>query len=412
MVTSSDAVFELNVLDPAFRADPYPTYRALRETDPVHKLAMGGWALTRYRDCAMALTDHRFGASVPIDIRGATSLPADHPLVVLGNSMLFLDPPEHTRLRGIVSKTFTRRAVEALTPRVEQLVAELCDAAAARDEIDLVDDFAYPLPIAVMCELLAIPDDDVAGFREWSRDLAGVVDIPTDISVIARGAKAGGWFIDYFHDLIPKRRANPGDDLLSELIAAEDAGDRLSHDELLATCVQLVFAGHETTQNLISNGMRALLQHRDQFDRLREDPMLARAAIEELLRFDGPAQMSARWTNQDVEIDATPERSGGAKRTVVMKPGEPILVFLGAGNRDPEQFPDPDAVDITRPDNKHLGFGGGIHFCLGGPLARLEARMAIAELVRRFPDMQVLEEPSYRPTLALRGLASLRVSLH
>jgi hypothetical protein len=348
----------------------------------------------------MALTDPRFGSSSPIDIRGASALPADHPLVVLGNSMLFLDPPEHTRLRGIVSKTFTRRAVEALAPRVDALVGELCDAAATKGEIDLVDDFAYPLPIAVMCELLAIPDDDVAGFRRWSRDLAGVVDIPTDMSVIARGAKAGEWFIEYFHDLIPKRRTNPGDDLLSQLIAAEDEGDRLSHDELLATCVQLVFAGHETTQNLISNGMRALMEQREQFDRLRTDPALGRPAIEELLRFDGPAQMSARWTKTDVEIDGK-----------TLKPGEPILVFLGAGNRDPEQFPDPDTVDITRPDNKHLGFGGGVHFCLGGPLARLEARIAITELVRRFPDMQPLEEPSYRPTLALRGLASLRVKL-
>jgi cytochrome P450 len=320
--------------------------------------------------------------------------------VVLSNSMLFLDPPEHTRLRGIVSKTFTRRAVEALAPRVEALVGDLCDAAAAAGDVDLVDDFAYPLPIAVMCELLAIPDSDVAGFREWSRDLAGVVDIPTDMRVIARGAKAGEWFIGYFHDLIPKRRANPGDDLLSELIAAEDEGERLSHDELLATCVQLVFAGHETTQNLISNGMRALLEHREQFDRLRDDATLARPAIEELLRFDGPAQMSARWTKEDVELDGR-----------VLKPGEPILVFLGSGNRDPAQFDDPDDVDITRPDNKHLGFGGGIHFCLGGPLARLEARIAIAELVRRFTDMQLREEPAYRPTLALRGLASLRVSL-
>jgi cytochrome P450 len=397
----SEAAGGLNVLDPTFRADPYPTYRALRESDPVHRLALGGWALLRYRDCAMALTDPRFGSSSPIDIRSASALPDDHPLVVLSNSMLFLDPPEHTRLRGIVSKTFTRRAVDALAPRVEQLVDGLLDAVAERGEMDVVDDFAYPLPIAVMGELLDIPDEDIAGFRLWSRDLAGVVDIPTDLGVIARGAKAGSWFIDYFHELIPKRRSAPGDDLLSALIAAEDEGGRLSHDELLATCVQLVFAGHETTQNLISNGMRALLQHRDQFDRLREDPSLIRSALEELLRYDGPAQMSARWTKTDVELEGK-----------TLKPGEPILVFLGAGNRDPEQFPSPDTVDIARADNRHLGFGAGIHFCLGGPLARLEARIAIAELVRRFPDMQLAgDDPPYRPTLALRGLASLEVSL-
>lgn len=392
---------ELNVFDPAFRQDPYPTYAALREQDAVHRTAMGAWALMRYRDCALVLTDARFGSAAPPAIRGSSALPDDHPLVVLGNSMLFLDPPEHTRLRGIVSKTFTRRAVDALAPRVEQLVDDLCDKAAAGSELDVVDDFAYPLPISVMCELLAIPDEDVPGFRKWSRDLAGVVDIPMDLSVIARGAKAGEWFIDYFHDLLPKRRAKPGDDLLSALIAAEDEGGRLSHDELLATCVQLVFAGHETTQNLISNGLLALLQQREQFVRLRHEPSLIRPAIEELLRFDSPAQVSARWAKTEVEVDGR-----------VIKPGEPILVFLGAGNRDPEQFVDPDTLDITRPDNKHLTFGSGVHFCLGGPLARLEARIAIAVLVRRFPEMQLLDpDPPRRPTLALRGLASLPVAL-
>jgi hypothetical protein len=392
---------ELNVFDPAFRADPYPTYRALRETDPVHRTGMGGWALTRYRDCTLALTDPRFGSSSPPEIRGASVLPKDHPLVVLGNSMLFLDPPEHTRLRGIVSKTFTRRAVDSLVPRVEQLVNDLCDAAAARGEVDVVEDIAYPLPIAVMCELLDIPSEDVPGFRRWSRDLAGVVDIPTDLGVLARGAKAGGWFIEYFHDLIPKRKAAPGDDLLSALIAAEDEQGRLSHDELLATAVQLVFAGHETTQNLISNGLLALLQDRDQFDLLRAQPELIRPALEELLRYDSPAQVSARWAKMDVEINGR-----------VLKPGEPILVFLGAGNRDPEQFVSPDSLDITRTDNKHLTFGAGVHFCLGGPLARMEARIAIAELVKRFPDMRLLDpDPPRRPTLALRGLASLRVKL-
>ena len=399
MVTGTDGPLELNVFDLGFRSDPYPTYAALREQDPVHRTGMGAWALLRYRDCALALTDPRFGSQSPPELRTSSALPDDHPLVVLGNSMLFLDPPEHTRLRGIVSRTFTRRAVDALVPRVERLVDELCDVAAQRGEIDVVDDFAYPLPISVMCELLAIPDDDVAGFRQWSRDLAGVVDIPTDLGVIARGAKAGEWFIDYFHDLIPKRRATPGDDLLSALIAAEDEGGRLSHDELLATCVQLVFAGHETTQNLISNGLLALLQQREQFERLHEDPALIRTGIEELLRYDSPAQVSARWAKTDVEIEGR-----------VIKPGEPVLVFLGAGNRDPEQFDDPDSVDVGRTENKHLSFGGGVHFCLGGPLARMEARIAIAELVRRLPDMQLVDpNPPRRPTLALRGLASLPV---
>ncbi len=392
---------ELNLFDPAFRADPYPLYRELREHDPVHRLAIGGWALTRYSDCALALTDARFGSESPPAIRGASILPEDHPLIVLGNSMLFLDPPEHTRLRGIVSKAFTRRAVDALAPLVEQLVAELCDAAEVRGKVDLVEDFAYPLPISVMCELLAIPGEDRAGFGQWSRDLAGVVDIPADLGVIARGAKAGEFFIDYFHSLLPLRRADPGDDLLSALIAAEDEGGRLSHNELLATCVQLVFAGHETTQNLIGNGMLALLANRGQFERLRDDPQLMRPALEEFLRFDSPAQLSVRWTKADVELEGK-----------TIRPGEPVLVFLGAGNRDPAQFEDPDVLDVGRSDNKHLTFGAGVHFCLGGPLARLEARIAIAELVRRFPHMELLDpNPPHRPTLALRGLASLPVSV-
>ena len=204
------------------------------------------------------------------------------------------------------------------------------------------------------------------------------------MSVIARGAKAGEWFIDYFHDLIPKRRANPGADLLSELIAAEDDGERLSHDELLATCVQLVFAGHETTQNLISNGLLALLQQREQFDRL------ARRPVPRADRHRGAVALR----RARADVGALDEDGRGDRRATMLRPGEPILVFLGAGNRDPEQFPDPDDVDVARADNKHLGFGAGVHFCLGGPLARLEARIAIAELVRRFPEMQT---PRRRP---------------
>jgi cytochrome P450 len=389
---------KLDFFDPTFRANPYPTYAELRTHDPIHRMPTGV-VLSRYDDCALVLSDPRFGTAAPAGRDGA--LPAEHPLVRLAQAMLFRDPPDHTRLRALVSKAFTRRAVESLVPRIEEITRELCDAMAGEQHVDLVTAIAYPLPIAVICELLAIPVEDREQFHDWSRQLSGVVDLVSDEKIIARGAQAAAFFLGYFDELVPKRWSEPGDDVLSALVAAEDEEGRLSHDELLSTCVQLVFGGHETTQNLISNGMYALLSEQGQLAALRANPALIRGAVEEMLRFDGPAQIGARWARTDVEI-------GGE----TIREGELVLCLIGAANRDPDAFPDPDTFDISRDDIKHLTFGAGIHFCLGAPLARLEARIAIHELVRRFGGMTLRgPRPEYRPILALRGLATLPVQL-
>jgi cytochrome P450 len=385
--------------DPVFRQDPYPVYARLRDEDPIHRTEAGSWIVSRYEEVAFVLSDPRFSTHAP-EQRG-DRLPAEHPLVRLAQAMLFRDPPDHTRLRNLVSKAFTRRAVESLVPRIEELTRELADSIEEQSEVDLVQAIAYPLPIAVICELLAIPVEDRTQFHEWSRQLSGVVDLVADEKIIARGAQAAAFFLGYFDELVPRRWNDPGDDLVSALVSAEDEEGRLSHDELLSTCVQLVFGGHETTQNLISNGMFALLRTPTQLAALREDPSLIRGAIEEMLRFDGPAQLAARWARADVEL---------GDRTV--RDGELVLCLVGSANRDPAAFDEPDTFDIARSDIKHLTFGAGIHFCLGAPLARLEARIVVDHLVRRFPGMMLKSQtPEYRPILALRGLAELPVQV-
>jgi len=391
----------LDLFDPAFRQDPYPVYARLREHDPIHRTDAGAWVVSRYAESSFVLTDPRFSTHAPEGRDG--DLPAEHPLVRLAQAMLFRDPPDHTRLRALVSKAFTRKAVESLVPRIEELTRELTDEIAEQSEVDIVQAIAYPLPIAVICELLAIPVEDREQFHEWSRQLSGVVDLVADEKIIARGAQAAAFFLGYFDELVPRRWNEPGDDLVSALVSAEDEDGRLSHDELLSTCVQLVFGGHETTQNLISNGMFALLRTPSQLAALREDPSLIRGAIEEILRFDGPAQIAARWARADVEVGDQ-----------LVAEGELVLCLVGSANRDPAAFPAPDTFDIARSDIRHLTFGAGIHFCLGAPLARLEARIVIDHLVRRFPGMMLkTDTPEYRPILALRGLAELpvRVSL-
>lgn len=387
--------------DRTFRADPYPTYARLRSEEPVSRTDAGSWVLAGYHDCSAALRDPRFHNRGPGETRAMRQAFTPPPLQVLGHSMLFMDPPDHTRLRTLVNVAFSRRAVEDLRPMVSEIVGELADAAAERSEVDLVGELAYPLPVRVICELLRIPEGDRDVFGEHSRHLAGVVDIVPDTDTLLLGTQAAEWFIDYFEHLIPERRRAPGDDLLSALIAAEDSGDRLTHEELIATSVQLLFAGHETTQNLIGNGLYALLRHRDQWERLCADPSLVRSAVEELLRYDGPAQLAGRWTATDVEL-------GGA----VIPAGEQVITLIGSANRDPDAFPDPDRLDIARADNPHLTFGAGHHFCLGAPLARLEGRVALEALARRFPDMELAtDEVRYRRTYVLRGVEALPVHL-
>ncbi len=389
-----------NPMDPEFLADPYPTYHRLRAEDPVHHSPLGFWVLTRYEDVSAVLRDPRF-IKEPLAALVAARFGAEVPRGV-GLSMLDRDPPDHTRLRSLVSKAFTPRVVEGLRPRIQQIVDGLITRAQAAGSMDVIEEFAYPIPVNVICEMLGVPVEDHERFKGWSLDIARGLDsiwLPQDSEVPRRSAAARHAISDYFRGLIAERRASPRGDLLSALITAEEAGDKLNEEELLATCILLLIAGHETTVNLIGNGVLALLRHPSELRRLRETPGLITSAVEELLRYDGPVQRTARVASADATIGS---------RTI--RKGEMVMPFIGAADRDPAQFPDPDRLDLTRSDNRHIAFGWGIHFCLGAPLARVEGQIALDMLVRRLPRLElVTDRPEYRQSLTLRGLKTLPV---
>jgi cytochrome P450 len=390
-----------NPMDPEFLADPYPTYHRLRDEDPVHHSPMDFWVLTRYEDVAAVLRDPRFIKEPLVSMvaaRFGVSVPPG-----VGLSMLDRDPPDHTRLRSLVSKAFTPRVVEGLRPRIQKMVDELITRAEAVGTMDLIEEFAYPIPVNVICEMLGVPVEDHERFKGWSLDIARGLDsvwLPPESEIPKRSGAARHAIGDYMRGLIAERRASPRGDLLSALIAAEEAGDKLSEDELIATCILLLIAGHETTVNLIGNGTLALLRHPEELRRLRETPGLITSAVEELLRYDGPVQRTARITSTAVTL-------GG--RTIPK--GEMVMPFIGAADRDPSQFPDPDRLDLGRADNRHIAFGWGIHFCLGAPLARVEGQIAIDTLVQRLPRLALVnDEPEHRQSLTIRGLKALPVT--
>lgn len=395
----------LELFTPEARADPYPIYRRYREQSPVQRSQVGIWTFTRYRDILTILRDERFSA----DHRNATVVNEffaqetgpDPIREVAGKILLFTDPPDHTRMRTLVNKAFTPRAIEGLRSHISELVDGFLDGVADRGEMDVIADFAYPLPAYVICELMGVPVSDRDRFRGWSGEIAPIIDPITPPDVLKKATETAEQFGEYFAALVEERRRNPQDDLLSALIAAEEKEDRLTEEELLGLCVLIFIAGHETTQNLIGNGLLALLRNRDQLEMLRDDPSLARYAIEELLRYDSPVQLTARPALEDVEIDGHTIRAG-----------EETVVILGAGNRDPAVFDDPEGLDITREKTSVLSFGAGFHFCLGAPLARLEGEVAFTKLLARFPDVELAtDEPKWRNTLTLRGLESLPVKL-
>jgi cytochrome P450 len=317
--------------------------------------------------------------------------------------MLDRDPPDHTRLRALVSKAFTQKALERLRPHIQQIVDGLLRRVEGKGTMDLIEEFAYPLPVQVICEMLGVPVADHERFKGWGLDIARGLDaimLPPDSEVAKHSIAARHALSDYFRGLVAERRAAPREDMLSALIAAEEAGDTLNEDELLATCLLLLVAGHETTVNLIGNGTLALLRHPDQLQKLRDNPALIGSAVEELLRYDGPVQRTARIPSEDITI-------GG--RTIPK--GEMVMPFLGAADRDPAQFPDPDRLDITRADNHHIAFGMGIHFCLGAPLARMEGQIAINTMLKRLSKLHLAtDRPEYRESLTLRGVKSLLVA--
>lgn len=410
MAETASAALVFNPFDPAFRADPYPMYRRFREEDPAHFSDLAQIrVLSKYADCAVLLRDPRTSndqtkAESWADQVRAQGFDPDEIMAERARPFLFTDPPDHTRLRGLVNKAFTPRVVEGLRPRIQEIVDRLLDAAAERGEIDVIADLAFPLPVAMICELLGVPAEDVGRFRVWSAMAARSLDpdfvLPQE--EIDTRDRAFGEFNDYFRELIAKRRKRLGEDVLSALIVAEDEGQKLTENELIATAILLLIAGHETTVNLIGNGTLALLRNPDEAQRLRDDPTLIRSGVEELLRYDSPVQLTSRIAGEDIELPS-----------LTLEKGKQAILMLGSANRDPEQFPDPDRLDLGRSDNRHLAFGMGIHFCLGAPLARAEGQVALGELVRRFPGMRMLEDPpEYKPTFTLRGLASLNLGLN
>jgi len=388
--------------------DPYPFYRRLRDLDPVYWDAQRDtWVLTRYADVAAALRDPRLSAERVLPGQGPTAGAEtgrdESPIArAMAKQMLFLDPPDHTRLRGLVSKAFTPRVIEGMRPQIQVLVDELLDAAAARGRMDLIADFSFPFPAIVIAGLLGVPPEDRSQFKEWSEAFGMLLDPGAHAPEEVDAAQAGVFaLIAYLLEIVEQRREAPRDDLISLLIAAEEQGDTLDTEELLINCVLLLAAGHGTTTHMIGNGVLALLRQPDQLERLRADPALMKSAVDELLRYDGPVQVTGRRVTQDLEI---------AGRRI--REGQHITTVLGAANHDPARFAHPDRLDLGRQDNKHMAFAHGIHFCLGAALARLEGQIAIGTLARRFPTLRLeTGEPEWMPSVVFRGLIALPVAL-
>jgi cytochrome P450 len=395
-----------NPLSPDFIRDPYPHYERLRTSDPMHVTAHGAFLASRHAEVSLVLRDKRFGKDfVDRTIRRYGPKIMEEPIFrSMSHWMLQQDPPDHTRLRGLVVKAFTARRVEDMRPRIQEVVDRTIDAVIARGHMDLIEDFAFRLPVTIICDMLGIPEEHREVFYKSSRDGGRILDpVPLTPAEIAEANMGHAMAKMYFEQLFELRRRNPGDDLTTQLVQAEEAGSRLTNEELIANIILLFGAGHETTVNLIGNGLLALHRNPDQLALLKADPSLISNAIEEFLRYDSSVQMTGRVALEEIE-------DLGGKR---IPKGESVLCLLGSANRDPAVYSDrPDRLDITRPNVKPLSFGGGIHFCLGAQLARIEAEIAISTLLRRIPDLRLddAENPQWRPTFVLRGLKQLPAS--
>ncbi|MEU1478791.1 cytochrome P450 [Streptomyces sp. NPDC005760] len=392
--------------DPAFLADPYPAYAELRAQGRVQYFEpTDQWLVPHHADVSALLRDRRLGRTYQHRFShedfGRTAPPAAHePFHTLNDhGMLDLEPPDHTRIRRLVSKAFTPRTVEQLRPYVTKLAGELVDRLVAEGGGDLLTDVAEPLPVAVIAEMLGIPEKDRAPLRPWSADICGMYELNPSQDVADRAVRASVEFSDYLRGLIAERREQPGDDLISGLIAAHDEGDRLTEQEMISTAVLLLNAGHEATVNSTVNGWYALFRNPEQLAALRADHSLVPRAVEELMRYDTPLQLFERWVLDDIEIDGT-----------TIPRGAEIAMLFGAANHDPAVFRDPERLDLTRADNPHISFSAGIHYCIGAPLARIELAASMTALLEKAPTLALAAEPERKPNFVIRGLEGLRVN--
>ncbi|MFF4555334.1 cytochrome P450 [Streptomyces sp. NPDC001422] len=393
--------------DPAFVADPYPAYEELRARGRVHHYEpTNQWLVPRHADVSALLRDRRLGRTYQHrftheDFGRTAPPPEQEPFHVLNDhGMLDLEPPDHTRIRRLVSKAFTPRTVERLRPYVEGLAGELVGRLVEAGGGDLLTDVAEPLPVAVIAEMLGIPESDRAPLRPWSADICGMYELNPSEEVAARAVRASVEFTEYLRVLIEARRKEPADDLISGLIAAHDAGDRLTEQEMISTCVLLLNAGHEATVNSTVTGWWNLFRHPAQLADLRADHTLIPSAVEELLRYDTPLQLFERWVLDDIEIDGT-----------TVPRGAEIAMLFGSANRDAEVFASPDTLDLSRAENPHISFSAGIHYCIGAPLARIELAASMSALLTRAPGLRLTEEPVRKPGFVIRGLEGLKVEV-
>ncbi|GGQ37888.1 cytochrome P450 [Streptomyces griseomycini] len=406
MAAPTDLAFD--PWDPAFVADPYPAYAELRERGRVHFFEpTNQWLVPHHADVSALLRDRRLGRTYlhrfSHEEFGRTAPPPEHePFHTLNDhGMLDLEPPDHTRIRRLVSKAFTPRTVERLKPYVRGLAGDLVAALVEAGGGDLLRDVAEPLPVAVIAEMLGIPESDRAPLRPWSADICGMYELNPSEEAAARAVRASVEFSDYLRELIARRRKAPGDDLVSGLIAAHDEDDdRLTEQEMISTCVLLLNAGHEATVNATVNGWWALFRNPDQLAALRADPSLVPSAVEELMRYDTPLQLFERWVLDEIEIDGR-----------VIPRGAEIAMLFGSANHDPAVFTDPARLDLTRRDNPHISFSAGVHYCIGAPLARIELAASMTALLEKAPTLRLAAEPKRKPNFVIRGLEGLAVEL-
>ncbi|MFJ4755501.1 cytochrome P450 [Streptomyces sp. NPDC088763] len=405
MAAPSDLGFD--PWDPAFLADPYPAYAELRARGRVHWFEpTNQWLVPHHADVSALLRDRRLGRTYQHRFTheefGRGAPPPEHePFHTLNDhGMLDLEPPDHTRIRRLVSKAFTPRTVERLKPYVRDLAGELVAGLVARGGGDLLKEVAEPLPVAVIAEMLGIPESDRGPLRPWSADICGMYELNPSKETAAKAVRASVEFSDYLRELIAARRKEPGDDLISGLIAAHDEGDRLTEQEMISTAVLLLNAGHEATVNATVNGWWALFRNPGQLAALRADHALIPSAIEELMRYDTPLQLFERWVLDDVEIDGT-----------TIPRGAEIAMLFGSANHDPAVFADPERLDLTRTENPHISFSAGIHYCIGAPLARIELAASMTALLEQAPGLRPVSDPERKPNFVIRGLEGLRVEV-